>query len=519
MGLPDLQSRRIFADVIIRSWASIGGIICILSLALDPFFQQLIALPIRASLENRSRIPRTIRVDLTKTYVNNGSVEIGYNGALDIALGTYFIGDHELELANTTFFCPSDECSWPRFETLGICSRCQDIADTLEFGCTNEPGEWRREHTQVLRGSQLELNRTSCGWYFNMTEEHPMLMSGYSISETQATMADDALVMRILNMRDPLTNDLYWNGTMRFPDITAPIANFAIVNSHNLAAVFQNRKPDAYNCVMQWCTRTIEASFSHGQLTERVLSTFTNDTQVSDPLNVSKIEDYWDYTFTQDVILEPPSAINTFSVSNNSALSSRFTMDNWAPSFLTQANDSDTQWLRYMNGFLPSDGGGRPGARNSGKAEWIARGYIPNAMEDMAYAMTTALRNNKKISEDILGTGAPQVFVEVRWGWLAFPIALLVLSITFLLVTIWQMSSHDRVWKSSSLTVLVHGLSWDAKYAFRDIKTMRGIRDKAAQLQVYLNPEKEGGTIDVDLQKDESYETWDRQFVSRYLPT
>lgn len=435
---------------------------------------------------------------------------------MDIAIGTYFIGDHELELANTNFFCPSNTCTWPKFTTLGVCSQCHDVADMLEFGCANDSGEWRREYRQVLSGSQVDLNRTSCGWWFNMTSDSPMLMSGYSINKAYSAQADDALVMRILNMRDPLTNDLYWNGSMKFANVISPITNFALVNAHDRDAVRRHQRPDAYNCVMQWCTKTIEASFSGGVLTEKVLSKFTNDTETYDPFMVTLIDDYWDYTISHDVIISPPYANETFSVSNNSALSSRFTMDNWAPSFLTQANNSDTQWLRYMNGYLPSDGGFQPGTRNTGKAQWIANGHIPDAMESIASAVTTVLRNNRRVSQDVLGTGPPQVYVSVRWGWLAFPMALLLLSLVLLLITMWQMSSHSRVWKSSSLTVLVHGLSWDARHEFRNVRTMQGIREKAAHMQVFLNPEKEGGTIDVELEK-EYRGTWDQKFVSRYL--
>lgn len=432
---------------------------------------------------------------------------------MDTAIQTFFHGMHNFEPANTSYYCPNNQCTWPDFETLGICSQCEDIAGELEFGCASEPGEWRREYRDVLNNLRPpDLNRTSCGWFFNLTSSEPMLMSGHSITTNEADLGDDFLVMRILNMRDPLTNALYWNGTMTFPDIYAPITNFAIVNARTREAVFENQRPDAYNCVMQWCTQKIQASFGEGFLSERVSSEFTNRSALPDPYVVTVEEDSLDFNYTHDVVVQSPSTKEVFSVSNNSAMSTRFTMDNWFPAFLTGANDSDTQWLRYWNAWPMS----RLGIRSASAASWITNGHIPDTFDDIANAMTRVLRNSRDNSKLVLGSGSPQIFVQVMWPWLVFPSAVLLLSAVFLTVTIRQMTSQQRVWKSSSLTILVHGLSWDARYAFRNARSMRDIRDISSQLPVFLNAEKEGGTLDANIEHETSG-SWDKKLIARYF--
>jgi hypothetical protein len=431
------------------------------------------------------------------------------------AVATFFVNQNTL--APIAAYCSNEECTWPVFDTLGVCSQCENIADMIDHGCRNESGDWRIEYGQQNDGnSSLYLNQSSCGWFFNITSEKPLLMSGYPANiPEESPLADNALIMRLLNLRDPFSNELYWNTTLRFPDVPAPITNFAIVAASDLEAVHQNKTPQAYNCVMRWCTKTISSSFSQGILNERVLSIFTNDTQIPDPLVVQWLENsYWDYEYTQNISITPPGQSETFAVTNLSAIASRFTMDNWAPSMLTHTNLSTLPLLRYLNDYPPGPSGHFAEMTNA--TTWISTRKIPDVMDDIAEAMTNALRNNKLYSQDVLGSGVPEIFVQVQWVWFAFPLGILVVTLIFLLITIWQTSGSYTLWKSSSLTVLTHGLSWDAKYAFREARSMRQIRARAKEVYVHLNLDKEAGTLDVNLEK-ESCGTWDEKFVVRYL--
>jgi hypothetical protein len=383
----------------------------------------------------------------------------------------------------------------------------------LKFGCAREPGDWRQEYQDVIEGNQfLDLNRTPCGWFLNISDENPILMTGYSSDGDNSRLKDVALIMRILNLRDVLTDALYWKGNLKFESISAPMSNFIIVASRDLPSLYRNETPKAHACVFEWCTRTIEASYSNGILSERTLSTWTNETKFSDPLTVT-VEDgiATDYIYTQDIILTPPNQEDSFTVSNISAISTRFAMDNWAPSFLTYTNLSSSPILRYAN---------TPGLSSCEPTNvittWISTGRIAETLEQVAKAMSDALRANGLYAENVLGSGSPEIFVDVRWSWFAFPLCLLGLTTLFLFATMWQMSAHPRVWKSSSLTVLVHGLSWDAKIAFRGVKSMREIRERSSQLQVFLNQDKDGGTLDVKGDEETSI-SWEQKFVSQYV--
>ena len=57
----------------------------------------------------------------------------------------------------------------------------------------------------------------------------------------------------------------------------------------------------------------------------------------------------------------------------------------------------------------------------------------------------------------------PDIFVAVRWAWLAYPLALLVYSTLFLTLTVFGSRRRSYLFKNSILAVLVHGLEgWNA---------------------------------------------------------
>ena len=275
-------------------------------------------------------------------------------------------------------------------------------------------------------------------------------------------------------------------------------------------SVFRARRPNAHNCVMQWCVKTINASFADGCLQEQVQSFFLNDTELSNPLVIIRSNDTFEYTYTRDIVIRKTATDETFMVSNVSALSSRYAMDNWAPLFLTKANASTSQIVRYQNW-----GSYQLGMKNV-DATWIASGSTPKAMEDMATAMTTALRNKKRNTENVLGSGSPEVFIEVRWDWLSFPLCVFGLSTLFLVTTACQISHQERTWKSSSLTSLVHGLDPDVRSCLAKARNMKEMRKAASQLHVHLDS---GGNMRSlkTAQENEAEIDWTHTFLEQYL--
>ena len=146
-------------------------------------------------------------------------------------------------------------------------------------------------------------------------------MSGYALNMTgNSSLPSVALIMQQLSFWDPLINQGYWNGSLNFKDITTPISNFAVVASENGNFVYQNKTPAAHECVLWWCTKRTAASFANGNLEEKILSIFTNDTTSPNPLLVTPDDldsTGLDYTYTQNVSITPTGQTRPFSLATS----------------------------------------------------------------------------------------------------------------------------------------------------------------------------------------------------------
>lgn len=74
--------------------------------------------------------------------------------------------------------CPTSNCNWPSYETLGVCSACMDVSNLLEYACISSRIDW----TSNLTGGYTEStypNGTMCGYFINGTSDFPVLVTGY----------------------------------------------------------------------------------------------------------------------------------------------------------------------------------------------------------------------------------------------------------------------------------------------------------------------------------------------------
>lgn len=383
--------------------------------------------------------------------------------------------------ANYSAFCPNTECSWPVFDTLAICSSCQDITDELKFGCREESGEWKPRKSRPNTADE-EMPRTSCGWFFNISDDKPTLMSGYALEDGSLSLGP-SLLMRQLNLRDPLTDHTYWNGSLRFKDVPNPLADFAVVTSPSIASIYANETPAAFECMMQWCTRTIAATFSQGVYRERVLSEYKNMTKRVEALKVERKDGFLDYLYGQSVSITPPGQTETFTVGNNSMLKTRFAFDRMIPNYLTIDNGSTATALRYNNDMSEEEGGQVSAAVNC--SDWLQPEGIRRSVEEMSLAVSNAFRTSL-YGEPVFGTGVFETYVQVRWVFFSLPLIVMGLTMVLLCNTVLQ-SQHAESGKRSSLYTLIYGLDSEGKVEFEALHSLYEIKMRAKQIAVYVD--------------------------------
>ena len=388
-------------------------------------------------------------------------------------------------------FCPSADCAWKPFDTLAMCSSCTDVSDILTLACLEESGDWRRNASV-----NEETSRSfSCGYFANATSDDPVLMTGYALNTSSAPAEPlEYLLMRSLNMQDVNVDKTYWGGSINYASAPFPLVDFVQVATPNVESIMNSTPPVARECVVQWCTKRIIASYEAGEYTEQVLSEAYDTEAVFDALQFG--EDMF-FTYSKNISISPPDSNVEYKVPNSTVLSTVFLFQEFFPSYLVAANNSATPLLRTRNlvGDFPR--------------HWLYPTNIFSAFEagneyiqNMTHALTNTIRSYPGTSELFRGSGGMETYISVRWPFLTLPILLLCLALVLLAVVILQQRKEEDIgiWKASVLAVLAHRLPDRVKELFQSTAKLSEVFDRSSKLRVKLckDPEKQhlGLTID-----------------------
>ncbi|KIW05859.1 uncharacterized protein PV09_03062 [Verruconis gallopava] len=464
-----------------RSLASLGAIITVLSLAADPFFQQLISLPKRPSAYGHSTVPIMVDFKLMDASFQNGtdSTEFGGPDRLlqDVALSFMFDNGTERPLSA---FCPTEECTWRPFDTLAVCSACANVSSMLTFACIEETGEWRSNDTTITIDQTNVTKTTSCGYFLNATTANPILMSGYALDESSVDGIGEILLMRNLNLHDVNIDTTYWGGSINFATHGFPIVDYIQVTGENAESVLRNQTPVARECAVHWCTKHIIGSYKNGNYSEEVLSESYDSSVPFDPL-------YWgsnmDFYYFKNITIQPEDSSTTFKVPNYTALTTIFLFQEYMPAYLTAENTTSTPFLRINNwvGEQPEfhKYNFNPFAPPNDGAEYLKR---------LTDTMTNVIRTYPESSETFAGSGSVETYIHVRWGFIAFPMVLINLTLVFLVAVIMEHRRHKEVgiWKTSIIAAMTSGLDERARDSFKSTKDLYDVFERSVRVKVGL---------------------------------
>jgi hypothetical protein len=147
-----------------------------------------------------------------------------------------------------------------------------------------------------------------------------------------------------------------------------------------------------------------------------------------------------------------------FGMSNETFLDAVGILDEIFPSLLTVSNASARPYVKIRTSFTD-----KVMFRAVRFSPWLAPNNVTHHMERIAQAMTNVVKSDSGSSDLIAGSAyAPETYVAVHWAWLTFPLAMLLLSVVFLLATMFKTSrdSHEDIgtWKTSAMPTLMYSL-------------------------------------------------------------
>jgi hypothetical protein len=478
-----------------------GALVVILSLPLDIFFQQIVTYP--QGFLHASDMVGTISQALVYSVVDglhatrNSSQQIGTSFDMIIQAEPFFHGTGSIPKLNGD--CPTNNCTWAPYNTLAVCSQCSILFKVMQWECATAPADWLS--TVALSDSSYP-NVTACGYWFK-NEGTSTLMSGYVMNANRSR--GEALSTRLFGLTDPnpFLRQPIFGGTLQLANIHSPIVDVLVAGTpDDVTGVYANKTPTLTECALYWCVNTVQSSNYSGLYSENI----TNSVQ----LEVSNETWPWhafgetgqahnqylaNFSLNLPSRKQPDPHENTFRVENITMLTTILMMDEILPAYVTAPNDlADSESsLRWLNGgqFYSELPQSIPMAAKDNP--WLPPNNISKHMENLAKAMSVVVRNSQASGDKIqLAKGTvwkQDTLVQIRWAWISLPLAVLTLSLMFLVGTVVK-SSREReelgIWKTSVIAVLFNGLGDEVQQSVPPNCLMGEAREKARQLKVKL---------------------------------
>ncbi|KAL4946708.1 hypothetical protein BDV06DRAFT_231788 [Aspergillus oleicola] len=446
LALLDAASRGVMGAFVVlsrflpRHLVTFGCLILVIAAATDPFVQQVIGISMRSV---HAPGHSSIQVCNASTYTDYG--EGAGPGLNKVPLGTtgaIYSGIYQNQSPNSNAVlsnCPTGNCTFAPYQSLGFCSRCLNITDSLQLSKT-PLGTMLSEYHYTLPN----------GFSFTTAENMVYLMN--------ATTGLDFIKLAAADL--PL------------------ILNFTAISS----AGYGTTAISATECALYFCIKTYEAVVREGEFSETRTSVSTATNTSSSSMAATE-----NFVLTPDVCYVSGTRYEKPYMNNTEDCVYRV---NWL-SRLAMSN-SLTPLLQGKGSLFISN-------RPSWKPETLEAVYgtqgnytdIASVFGSLASTLTLQARS-KVCDATVTGmTWTMQSFVHVRWPWIILPGALVVLSGVFLFITILH-TRNQYIWKSSPLALLFSDLTVDTPSPLKADPTLKGMEDTSRKMEVWLETSAEG---------------------------
>jgi hypothetical protein len=470
--------------------AALGAIITITAMAVDPFAQQVIQYNYCSTTapNTAALIPRTNNYTAGTRAANGGG---GHASPIMNAAfyGTGLFDPPTNASSSIRINCPTGNCTFPATEngvsymSLGMCSSCTDISDTITNVTTITPG--------------IGNTTSSYGTYF--------LPSGISVSP----VGNNTLVSTLV-LNPP---DITEQGMILQTMITFEMLMFDPSVCKDVATL-SGCRVWASRCSLTPCIKSYSANVTNGILQERELS--------STPLQYLPASAGYAYygLFTNTTVVdgqnrdcEPtsnPTKRNTLRMGEGNTWVSEAYFKNISSApyyppecaFLLGVGSTDalggSLFETYSNQTIQTIGqdySGNPWMMQLFDSGAATPDTLDTAISGLANAITAAVRNEGSDVNGVPATGAvleSQTCISVRWQWLALPASLLILSGLFLAATIGQTAADGtgKAWKSSPLALLFHGFCSETVQSVGSVNCLNDMDAAARKMQAQLKLDK-----------------------------
>ncbi|PYH42146.1 DUF3176 domain-containing protein [Aspergillus saccharolyticus JOP 1030-1] len=416
-----------------RHLVTIGCFILVVAAAIAPFVQQVISItsqPIHAPAQS------SIRVCNTSAYLDYGEgAGPGMNKVPLSTAGAIYTGLFQRVSRNShalTMTCPTGNCTFTPYQSLGLCQRCANITDEL---------------------TRTKPTSTMSPYHYNLT-------NGFSFTTSRSGMY-------LMNATTGL--DLVRLDASALPPL---ILNFTAISA---AGYGVPPTISATECALYFCVKTYEASVQNGEYTENLVSTATTSNTSTSSASI-----------TTDLTLfpSPCTADQTHQCTYSVSWLSRLALANSLTPLLT---GSGSLFVSNRPSWTSDTIEAVYGVQGNFRD-------VAGVFASLASALTTHARTEVCAAVVHGTTWTVDSFVQVQWPWLALPIALVALTLGFLAATVVR-TRNQYIWKSSPLALLFSEVSLEAPHQMQRSPDLSHMVAASRKMEVLLETSGEGARL------------------------
>ncbi|ODM20211.1 hypothetical protein SI65_03264 [Aspergillus cristatus] len=422
-----------------------GALLMILSLAIDPFAQQILAFPSRSVLAHNE----TAFVQSAHSYgsTGNGSaMEEAWNINSDSDLTPSMNAAILNGLAETHTplepQCTSGNCQYPDFVTFGFCSQCQDITNQTNQSCKPDP-QIMQVYGKKFGWSDVILKAPE-----NCTYTLP---DGYEFLARRQDAIYNYTVWEQGLHNTPIlsTKRVKWfaisRGDSPAVGIQQPLVSFISSRYTDEVNIYTRdnytvpeKMPTISMCAVYPCERQYKDNVYSGS--NNRLRLYKNQ-QLGPNANTS------DPNLSQ-VTLVPPNQMEQLSPSSS------YSIEGYTWSKL---NTTLTDLLNYYHSL------GSPGLNKMTASIIGGLDDVDKAMDSMTTSMTDIIRSDTTAFTIPGEAFRDETYIHVRWPWIILPTLSVLFSIFLLISTsITSCRLNVVLWKDSVLPLLMFRLQTDS---------------------------------------------------------
>ena len=452
--------------------------VLILMLAFDPFVQQILSYPSESIIIANNT---TTASSPQLRYIGTGISDTDWTGA------------HYLGVWSTGFgftpSCPSGNCTWPTYKSVGICSQCSDMKSSATFDCGMPSYNDTRDedHFFVAEGKcevvlpqgrssntsvtieTLYLNDSFVGEILFTThkvwEVKPLFQSPSSWNRTFSGIKNPLLVLAQASLgfdSDRITNISKPTEGIVFQSVTQCAFSYCIqdynVSVTNGKPTIQKSSPD-FGETYNYTTTDNETNICW-RPSGTPSNTFLNYTHLGDS---GLVMNATEFTFCGERAIETSPLVGSRTMS-------------WALDSGATTWESDVEY-----------GGLEDETSSNQNFARITELGIDVIVPRVAKSLTKVYLQGSNITNIRGNVYRNEIMVNVRWPWMILPTLLVILGVAFFAWTMYA-SRKKIFWKSSILALLFHGFDDQTDLNHVECLTGNSMEKLAEDIYVELKP-------------------------------